>query len=116
MADDFQQRPIQGTAPLLQVNAADPDAGSRGDGFVRDLPARKPNKKSAARHAPPPPESPPAEINPSVLLQDEVNLTRSARTIMGEPPPPPAASAEPPPEDPPPNQPTATRQHIHLTA
>ena len=90
MADDFQQLPILATPPLLQVDAADPDAGSRGDGFVRDQPGKRQNRKAQHRKAAPPPESPAAAVNPSVLLQDEVHLTRSARTVVtGEQPPPP---------------------------
>ena len=118
MADDFQQLPIISTTSVLQVNAANPDAGSSGDGYLREHSGRKPSKKPAAKK-PPAPSEPQPTINPSVLLHDEVTLTRSARTLMGEYHPPPPAPIEIPPEE---NTPfptpatSATPQHIHITA
>ena len=121
MADNIQQLPIIANTPVRQVTATDPDAGSSGDGFLRDQPGKKQNKKQQPKSTPPPAENQAVAINPSVLLHDEVTLTRSARTIMGEEPSPRPAPAEPLPDETLPEKPTsdappAPAQHIHITA
>ncbi len=115
MADDIQQLPIRATAPLLQVTATDTDSRSRGDGFLRDSPGKKQSRKQSA--TPRAAEQSPAPTNPSVLIQNEANLTHSARTIMGDQLPPLSTRAIPPPEDASTVQPaTAPPEHIHFTA
>jgi len=120
MADDFQQLPILPTAPLMRVTATDPDAGRSGDGHLPDQPGKRPTKKGQSRHAAATRESQAAAINPSVLLHDEANLTRSARTIMGKQPAPLLTPVKPAPKqtpaENPTDQPPAPPEHIHFTA
>ena len=117
MADDIQQLPTLGAAPLLHVTAADTDSRSSGDGYLRNQPGKKQNKKSQTQKTPAP-ENQTEAVNATVLLHDEVTLTRSARTVMGEKQPPPTAPPEPHPEEAetPPNQSPAPPQHICFTA
>ena len=113
MADEFQQLPILATAPTLRVNAMDPDARSNGDGHLSEQSRKRPNPRAARPAAPPLPHQP-AEAPPSALLQDEVHLMRSARTLKGEEPSPLSKRAAPLPEEATVEQPLP--QHIHVKA
>lgn len=119
MADDIQQYPILPAAAVLRVNALDPDARSGGDGFLREK--KRPKGQPQAKKEKSAPENPTLDLTSSLLLQDEANLTRSARSVMGEPPPPPTPAAASADEAPPDSVPTygtppAKPPLIHFTA
>ena len=119
MADDIQQYPILPAASVLRVNALDPDARSGGDGFLREK--KRPKGQAQIKKEEPVAENPALDLTSSLLLQDEANLTRSARSVMGEPPPPPTPAAASADEAPPDSVPTygtppAKPPLIHFTA
>ncbi len=114
MADDIQNLPILPTAPIRRVLAADPDARSSGDGHLSDLPDRR-GKQQRPAAKPSVVAATPAPINPSILLQDEANLTHCAQLLQGRARPAPVLPVAPPPAEAP-TPPTAPAEHIRFTA